>query len=92
MPAYEYLCDTCTNEFEIVCPISAHMTRARCPKCGADAQQTFSKVVTHDDHPTWLNDNVRNQIQGDDRRPIESRSDYVRHCRKHNIVVTDSRF
>jgi putative FmdB family regulatory protein len=91
MPTYDYLCDTCTNEFEITCPMGAHMTRTRCPKCGDEAQQTFKKVVTFDDHPTWLNDNVRAQIQGDDRRPIETRSDYVRHCREHNIVVTDRR-
>jgi putative FmdB family regulatory protein len=91
MPTYEYLCDTCTNEFEIVCPMSAHMTRTRCPKCGAEAQQTFKKVVTFDDHPVWLNDNIRAQIQDDDRRPIETRSDYVRHCKERGIVVTDRR-
>ena len=40
MPTYDYLCDTCMNEFEITCPMSAHMTRVRCHKCGADAVQT----------------------------------------------------
>lgn len=91
MPTYEYRCETCAKEFEVVCPMSAHTTRTRCPRCGADAQQFFSKVVTHDDHPVWLNDNVRNQIQGDNEKPLETRSEYRRYCDAKGIVVTDRR-
>lgn len=92
MPTYEYRCETCTHEFEIVCPMSAHMARTRCPSCGGDAYQFFSKIATHDDHPGWLNDNVRTQIQGENEKPIESRSEYRRYCDQKGIVVTDCKF
>ena len=92
MPTYEYRCETCTKEFEIVCPMSAHLARTRCPSCGGDAYQFFSKVVTHDDSPRWLNDNVRTQIQGDNEKPIEGRSEYKKYCERKGIVVTDCRF
>ena len=91
MPTYEYRCETCANEFEIVCPMSAHMTRVRCENCGGDAIQFFSKVTTHDDHPLWLNDNVRNQIQGEHEPRIETRSEYKRYCDAKGIIVTDRR-
>ena len=92
MPTYDYYCDTCTNEFDVVCAMKDHKPSMRCEKCGAEAQQTFLKITVLDDHPLWLTDNVRTQIQGDDSRPIETRSDYHAHCRRHGIVVTDSRF
>ena len=88
MPTYEYRCETCAKEFEVVCPMSAHMSRVRCQSCGGNADQFFSKVVTHDDHPLWLNDNVRNQIQGDNEPPIETRKDYTQYCNERGIVVT----
>ena len=91
MPTYEYRCEICTKEFEVTCPISAHMTRVRCGKCGGDATQFFSAVVTHDDHPLWLNDSVRNQIQGDNEPRIETRSQYKEYCDRKGIIVTDRR-
>ena len=87
MPTYEYYCETCTKHFEVTCPMSAHMTRTRCPNCGAEADQTFTKVATHDDHPVWLNDGVRTQVQGDDGPRLETRSALERYCRRRNIVA-----
>jgi hypothetical protein len=56
------------------------------------APQLPPRVAGHDDHPKWLDDNVRNQIQGDDNAPpIETRSDYERHCKEKGIIVTDKR-
>lgn len=86
MPTYEYLCDTCTNRFEVTCPMSAHVIRTRCPKCGDEAQQTFTKVVTMDDHPVWIDHHLRTQIQGDSGPRIESRSQLEKYCKERNIV------
>lgn len=86
MPTYEYRCETCTNLFEVTCPMSAHVTRCRCPKCGDEAQQTFTKVVTMDDHPVWIDHHLRTQIQGDSGPRIESRSQLEKYCKERNIV------
>ena len=91
MPTYEYYCETCTNQFEIVCPMSVHVTRTRCPKCNAEAWQTFTRVSVHDDHPLWLNDEVRNQIQGDNEAPVETRSQYKRYMAEKGYVEVDRR-
>ena len=66
--------------------MSAHVTRSRCPKCGDEAHQTFTKVATQDDHPVWIDKHLRAQIQGDDGPRIESRSHLERYCREKNIV------
>lgn len=91
MPTYEYRCETCTKEFEIVCPISAHLSRTRCPNCGGEAYQFFSRVATHDDHPVWLDNNVRDQLQGENEKPIETRSEYIRYCRDRGIVAESAK-
>lgn len=95
MPLYEYQCENkdCNVNVEIFRKISEHAAFIECPQCGSKMPQVPSKIAVHDDHPRWLNDNVREQIQGDDNAaPIETRSDYERHCRDRGIVVTDSRF
>ena len=86
MPTYEYYCETCTNHFEVTCSMSAHVTRTRCPKCGDEADQTFTRVATRDDHPVWIDRHLQNQIQGDDGPRIESRSQLERYCKERNIV------
>lgn len=73
------------------CKMAEHRREEQCPVCGMMCCQTFSSVATHDDHPLWLNDDVRNQIQGDDGPRIETRSQYRRYCRERNIVEVDRR-
>lgn len=94
MPIYEYQCKNslCQWSGERICRISEHMSVIQCPKCGDEAPQLPPRVAVHDDHPKWLDDNVRNQIQGDDNvAPIETRSDYEKHCKANGIIVTDKR-
>jgi putative FmdB family regulatory protein len=94
MPIYEYQCKNplCTRVFERVCRISEHTPEIQCPICGDVAPQLPPRVAVHDDHPKWLDDNVRTQIQGDDNvAPIETRGEYERYCKEHGIIVTDKR-
>lgn len=86
MPTYEYFCNVCNKSFEVVCPMSAHSVRSSCPACGNNADQTFTKIATQDDHPVWLDKNVRAQIQGDSGPRIETRSELERYCKKNGIV------
>ena len=94
MPTYEYECQNplCKRILEHVCSMKDHKPSIQCPICGDDAKAIISRVAVHDDHPKWLTPGIVNQIQGDDDvAPIETRSEYEAHCKKHNIVVTDRR-
>ena len=92
MPTYEYFCPACENIFEVVAPVSAHTTRSNCLKCGSMCNQTFTRVAVHDDHPLWLNSDVRNQICGDNDPPVTSRSDYNRVMKKKGYVEVDRKY
>ena len=95
MPLYEYRCENsdCNSRIEIFKKISEHTSFIVCPQCECRMNQVPSMIAVHDDHPKWLNDNVRKQIQGDDNvAPIETRGDYERHCKERGIVVTDRKF
>jgi len=90
MPQYEYRCDTCTKEFEIICKVAEHEIVARCPNCGGNSRQILSAAAVHGDNPRWLNNNVRTQIQGDDNAAtIETRADYDKYCKQNGIIVTN---
>ena len=94
MPIYEYKCinEDCSRTMERVCSITEWSPEVPCPICGCEMRHQLFPAAVHDDHPKWLDDNVRNQIQGDDNAPpIETRSDYERHCKEKGIIVTDKR-
>lgn len=42
MPAYEYRCTRCGNEFELWRPMSESSAPATCPKCGSTAEKLVS--------------------------------------------------
>ena len=94
MPIYEYLCtnEDCQRSIEHVGPVAEGRPEMPCPVCGHEMRHQIPRVAVHDDHPKWLTPNVVTQIQGDDNvAPIETRSEYEAHCKKHNIIVTDKR-
>jgi putative FmdB family regulatory protein len=49
MPIYEYLCNRCSNRFELlVAPGAARGNKATCPKCGSKtAKRLFSTFAAH---------------------------------------------
>lgn len=94
MPTYEYRCSNplCDKIFEKIRRIKDYNPEEECPYCGASSPQIPSRIFVLDDHPKWLTPGVVGQIQGDDNAaPIETRSEYEAHCKKHNIIVTDKR-
>ena len=90
MPIYEYLCinEQCGRLMEHVCPVAEWRPEMPCPVCGSEMRHQLPLVAVHDDHPRWLNDSVRTQIQGENEPPLETRKDYTQYCNERGIVVT----
>lgn len=93
MPAYEYQCTgpACGEVTEVVSKLSDYTGNIVCPQCGCLATQIITAVTTHDDHPLWLNDEVRAQIQGDNEPKIETRTEYARYMKEKGYVERDRR-
>lgn len=94
MPLYEYKCSCkdCNAVIVIAKPVAEWTPTMQCPHCSDEMTNQIQLVAVHDDHPSWLDDNVRTQIQGDDKSaPIETRGEYEKYCKEHNIIVTDKR-
>ena len=90
MPIYEYKCisDYCKNTVERICTVAEWTPEIECPICGGEMRHQLPLVAVHDDHPRWLNDSVRTQIQGENEPPLETRKDYTQYCNERGIVVT----
>lgn len=92
MPLYDYECPECGNEFDLFVPLASYKLKPYCPKCGSESK----KILTHghggiqDDHPVWLDQSIRNQLQDTDSPhiPIETREQYNKHLKDNGIVPT----
>lgn len=87
MPTYEYECIDCGNSEEMICSVNSFPDSIRCHVCGAIAQKVINfggSILS--DTPAWIDQTVRNQIQGDNEKPIETRAEYKKYLREHNIV------
>lgn len=89
MPLYAYQCDKCTNKFDLIFPLREWNIKPDCPDCGGPATKLITLGGIQDDHPVWLNQSVRNQLQDTDSPhvPIESRTQYNRHLKENGIVA-----
>jgi len=87
MPLYEFQCRLCeeiTERFRPVLRAGDKMTS--CDHCGGVAVKIVSTPNVQDDHPRWLDDNVRAQVQDDDEPPIESRTDLNKAVEEKGLV------
>jgi hypothetical protein len=57
-----------------------------CEHCGGVAEKIISKPNVQDDHPKWIDDNLRAQIQEDDEPPIESRTQLNKAVKEKGLV------
>jgi putative FmdB family regulatory protein len=48
MPIYEYYCQQCQREFEVMRPFSESALPARCPGCGADVAKVPSVFASNE--------------------------------------------
>lgn len=87
MPTYEYECTRCGYEFEVICPVKDYAVTLTCPSCEMNtAKLLISKGFTHGDQPSWINQDLRDSIQGDGEKPLETRKEYNDYLKEKNIA------
>jgi len=75
MPIHEFECPDCQNIDERIYMKYESPKFEPCTQCGGKSKKIISTGYIHTDTPTWLDQNVRNAVQGDDERPIQNRKD-----------------
>lgn len=53
-PAYDFRCETCEQEQEIVCKMADRPSTIGCPSCGGDMLQVPSLPAVLGDEASWL--------------------------------------
>jgi len=85
LPIYEYECQSCDNIDELI-EINYNSSKTKkCSECGGKSKRIISIGAVHTDTPTWINDDLRGSIQGDDEKPIRSRKDLAEVVAKKKI-------
>ena len=85
MPIYEYQCMTCGNIDELI-EINYNSRKSKkCSECGGRSQRIISAGAIHTDTPSWIDNELRGSIQGDDERPIMNRKDLAEVVAKKKI-------
>ncbi len=91
MPLYTFECEKCESRTEEVFKMDDRPAFIGC-ECGAQAVRIINVGGIQSDSPGWLTDQVRACIQNPmelatrRERPIETRSAYKEHIKKHNII------
>lgn len=90
MPTYSYLCNECQNKFDKLLPLSEYKTPQNCPECNGETKKQMTLGGIQDDHPVWLDQSIRNQLQDTDSPhiPIETRTQYRKYLKDNDIVPT----
>ena len=85
MPIYEFECPKCQNIDERLYLRYESPKSEPCTKCGGQSKKIISTGAIHTDTPTWLDQSVRNAVQGDNERPIQNRKDLSNVMRSKKI-------
>ena len=87
MPLYEFFCTTCGSSTERSFSIADCPGRTPCDNCGEYAGKTISfRGGLQTDHPAWLNDHVREVLQKDGEKPIETRKEHDDYLKANGYI------
>ena len=88
MPTYEFQCanDNCKATTEEVHKMVDAPEGILCPKCSSVAPRVISAFAVFGDTPTWIDQGLRDHIQGDNEKPITTRGELDSYCKDKNIV------
>lgn len=79
----DFQCFTCSHVFEQM-EDSSKLFKT-CPECGDIARRIITSNTNHRADPTWLPSAIE-VLQPDGERRIESRSEFNKYLKKHDIV------
>lgn len=80
----DFECTFCLHIFEDYL-IEPETYIRQCPKCHNIAKRIITFNAGHRADPTWL-ESACDLLQPDGERPIESKSEFDKYLKKHNIV------
>jgi putative FmdB family regulatory protein len=85
MPLYDFECK-CGHQFEKFGSVK-DPDHTSCPHCNERARKiiTLGHGAVFDDHPVWIDDEVRGCLQGDNEKPIRTRTHLARYLKENNI-------
>lgn len=87
MPIYEFECANveCKHVTDDIYSVVDVPESILCPKCLTLARRIISAGSIHTDEPAWIDQGLRDHIQGDGERPITTRSELDNYCKAKNI-------
>ena len=87
MPLYDFQCMRCQHLDERFFKIENCPKGTICTQCGFASMKVIipGHGGYHSETPAWLDDSVRNALQGDDEAPITTRSEYKRALKEKNV-------
>jgi len=88
---YDYQCQKCKNNFELIFPLKEFDIKPDCPDCGGKSKKLLTLGGIQDDHPVWLDESIIRQLQDTDdpnTRRITSRTEYNKHLKDNGIQPT----
>jgi len=88
MPLYQYTCDKCDKDFDEFLSLKEYKKEMSCPECNGVARKVFTLGGIQDDHPLWLDQSVRDQLQDTDSPhiPIETRTQYNQYLKDTGFI------
>ncbi|MDH4225064.1 MAG: zinc ribbon domain-containing protein [Deltaproteobacteria bacterium] len=71
MPIYEYFCDSCNHEFELLQKIS-EAGNAACPTCSGQVERKLSQASFHLKGSGWFTDGYNGKSGGNSPTPAST--------------------
>lgn len=94
MPMYEFECERCGAQYEEFHTVKYCPERIMC-ECGMPAVKILpTSYAVHGDRPLWMEKHlghIRNSLQDESEKPIESRTELKRHLKEKGIVETPAK-
>lgn len=87
MPEYDFECRNCKQQFSEFYMMDECPEYLPCIVCGERAPKIISfQGGLKTEHPTWINQHLRDVLQKDGEKPITTRSEHDAYLKENGIV------